>query len=199
MKYSHIVFDADGVLIINNEVFSLKYQRENSLDLNEVQGFYHGVFQDCLVGKADLKEELSPYLSKWKWIGTVDEYLRLWFVTEDNIDNRVVDLIKSLRRQGIKCYLATNQERYRTEYMKENMGFAKLFDKVFSSSDIGCKKPDQKFYEFVDNNIGLNKGGKCNTLFIDDSLSHVEGAKKFGWDTYLYRDFEMLTEYLLSL
>jgi len=32
-------------------------------------------FQPCLVGEADLKEQINPYLEKWGWKKSVDDFL----------------------------------------------------------------------------------------------------------------------------
>ena len=56
-----VIFDADGVLV-NGERFSVIMARE--LETNPVmeKEFFTGPFQECLVGRADLKESVEPYL-----------------------------------------------------------------------------------------------------------------------------------------
>jgi FMN phosphatase YigB (HAD superfamily) len=81
----------------------------------------------------------------------------------------MVQTINNLKKNGIKCFLATNQKKYRTKYMRSNMGFEALFDHVFSSADIGYKKPERKFYEFVLHKIKNEYTiYPCEVLFFDD-------------------------------
>ncbi|MGM0482856.1 MAG: HAD-IA family hydrolase, partial [Patescibacteria group bacterium] len=90
-----------------------------------------------------------------------------------------------------KCCLATNQEKYRTQYMKDKMGFAELFDHVFSSVDIGHKKPEKEFYESVLNEIeDKYRIHYYEVAFFDDSEDNVRAAKELNMNAYVYNDFD---------
>ena len=52
-----------------------------------------------------------------------------------------------------------------------------LFEKAWFSYRIGLKKPDREIFEFVLHDGGLDPS---ETLFIDDTLIHVEGARTAG-------------------
>lgn len=153
--------------------------------------FFKEVFQDCLVNKIDLKKAVEPYLKGWKWTGTVDEFLRFWFESEHHINKKMIDLIKTLRNKNIKCFLATNQEKYRTEYVKNEMGFKNIFDNIFSSAEIGYKKPEREFYEFIFNQINQTEDiTKKEIFYIDDSQDAVDAANTFGIKASLYTNFD---------
>src|SRR5690606_14503864 len=51
------------------------------------------------------------------------------------------------------------------------------FEKVYFSHRIGRRKPDVATFRYVLEENGLKAG---ETLFIDDSPQHIEGAKKAG-------------------
>ena len=192
MKTKCILFDADGI-IINSEKFSIQYQKEFGVSNDEMLPFFNGEFQKCLVGKADLKELVEPWLSKWKWDGTVEEFLEFWFKAEHKIDEEVAEIIEKLKKKGVKCFLATNQEKYRTKYMKKDMGFEGLFDYVFSSAEIGFKKPQKEFYEKVLKELKKKYGIETDEIiFFDDSQGHINEAKKLGIDGRLYKGVEIL-------
>ena len=140
-----VLFDADGVIINTGEQMSQKYVRKFGVDTKDLVDFFGGIFAKCLVGEADLKVEVVPYLKKWGWNGSMDEFLAWWFDAEHCMDKRVIEVIQELKKKGVSVYLATNQEKYRGEYMKMEMGFGKLFDKVFISAEVGHKKPDKEF------------------------------------------------------
>jgi FMN phosphatase YigB (HAD superfamily) len=55
--------------------------------------------------------------------------------------------------------------------------FHSHFEKVFYSSQIGMRKPDAEIFEYV---IRLQNLERDKTIFIDDSIQHVEGAKSCG-------------------
>ena len=79
-----------------------------------------------------------------------------------------------------KIHLESFYEIYHQK--KRTKKFEKYFDKAFYSFEIGLRKPDEECYEWVlkDLNIDPQK-----TLFIDDSINNIEGAKKVGIQTLL--------------
>ena len=99
----------------------------------------------------------------------------------------MIGLIEKLRQNSIGCYLVTNREKYRIEYMRDIMGFGKLFDGIFSSAEIGCKKPQPEFYEAVIRKLGVPK---ADVLCVDDTVSNVDNAKSFGLESHLFVGFE---------
>lgn len=68
-----ILFDADGV-VIRSEMFSNHYQRTRGLLPDDMLPFYKGIFQECLTGKADLKEVIAPWLKTWHWEGRCGKF-----------------------------------------------------------------------------------------------------------------------------
>jgi putative hydrolase of the HAD superfamily len=140
------------------------------------------------VGRADLKEELGKKLDEWKWAGTVDELLDLWFADDANqLNEEFFPVIEDLRARGIGVYLATNNEKYRTRYLTEKRGLGRWFDAVFSSGLIGSKKPEKEFYDHVFANI---KEPKENALYWDDDKEHISIAKSLGINAHLYTTFD---------
>jgi glucose-1-phosphatase len=52
-----------------------------------------------------------------------------------------------------------------------------LFEKTYYSCQMGLRKPDREIFDFV---LKENKLDPLETLFIDDSPQHIEGAKQAG-------------------
>lgn len=182
-----MIFDADGVMIKSETMFSKIYEKEYGIADGTMLPFFEGVFSDCLVGKADLKKELLPYLKKWKWKKSVEDFINFWHTSEHFINHELVEYVQNLRKRGIKCYLATNQEKYRTEYMINEMGFAGVFDDIFSSAYIGYKKPNHNFFQYVMEKINVRKN---EVVFWDDTQGHVDSAKIFGISAEFYMDID---------
>ena len=181
-----VLFDADGV-IINAEIFSHQLERDYKISKDQTLPFFQGVFQNCLIGKADLKEELGKFLPEWGWDKSVDEFLNYWFRSGHSVDEDLVEYIKELKPKGIKVFVGTNNEKHRTEYMINQMGFGQLFDKVYGSGHMGCKKPDHQYFQHI---IDQEKLSKAEVLFWDDSEENIEAAKEFGIKAELYIGFE---------
>ncbi len=198
-KIKCILFDVDGV-VVRAEMFSKQYARAKNISDDEMLSFFTDEFPCCVEGKADLKEVLKEWLSKWKWEGSVNEFLRAWFEAEHKIDERVIEVVEQLRNKGVKCYLATNQEKYRVKYMKEKMKFAEIFDGIFASSEIGCRKPNRQFYEFILRDLRGQCGIQSNEIiFFDDNQKNIDEAKAVGIEAYLYNDFSEFEKIIKKL
>ena len=71
--------------------------------------------------------------------------------------------------------------------------FENCFKKCYYSSEIGLRKPNADCFEMVVNSNGLSAN---KTLFIDDSIQHIEGAKKVGLKTYhLKKNQDLVTSF----
>lgn len=186
MSIKAVIFDADGVVIFPWR-FAEYLAREHKITREMILDFFEEAFKDCLVGKADLRVMLPPFLAKWGWEGPLEDFLIQWFEIDNAVDERVLQVIHSLRESEITCCLATNQERYRVEYMRTVMGFETIFDRLFFSSELGLLKPDPEFFRVIERS--LNLGGQ-NILFWDDSPRNVESARRCGWHAEVYAGFE---------
>ncbi len=191
MNIKAIIFDADGVVINSPEYFSVQYSKEFGIYNESMVPFFKGIFQECVVGKRDLKEILQPILEDWKWNGTVDELLVWWFKSEHYIDQRIIGEIKRLQGKGVKCCLGTKQEKYRAEYIRKKMGFEKIFDELYISCDMGYKKPDKKFFEFIFNDLASKMPIRKEEIMLwDNKEENIAAARELGWQGYLYDSFD---------
>lgn len=57
-------------------------------------------------------------------------------------------MIHELKGQGIQCYLATEQERYRGNYMRDVM-FKDLFDGYYITAELGVSKTEPGFFQMI--------------------------------------------------
>ena len=186
-----LLLDADGVLITGG-MFSAHLEREYGIPKERTLPFFMGPFKECILGNADLKEVLAPHLAEWRWDKGVDAMLKFWFEAEHVINEPLVAYVQTLRKQGIRCYVATNQERHRAAYLLNEMGFSTSFDGLFASAHLGHKKPDKAFYAKVMESLPDVK--KEEVLFWDDSKENVDAAKEFGMQAEVYRSFEDFKE-----
>ena len=186
-----LLFDVDGVLAIGGH-WGKHLERDYGITRTMTQGFFTTNFGACIIGKADLKEELAPYLEQWGWQGTVDEIIAYWFRAEHNINEPLLAYIQTLRSQGLACYMATMQEQYRTTYILQEMGFEKQFDGMFSSAFIGYKKTQPEFYAHILKKLDTMQPEEV--LFWDDSPANVATARSAGLRAEVYTDFADFTE-----
>lgn len=180
-----LLFDVDGVLLVG-EPWSKDLPAAYGITTEMLAPFFKNAFPACLIGKADLKEELAPYLSRWNWPLSVDDFTDYWF-RHYTLDQTLLQHIQQLRQNGIRCYLATQQERYRTDYILHTLGFAHQFDGILSSVDLGFLKNETSFFEAVLR--FLDPCQPAEMLFWDDSATNVTIARSVGLRAEIYSNF----------
>src|SRR5271165_4695598 len=112
-----VVFDVDGVLV---EVrFPTILPDALGISSNDAKEFFSGPFLNCLLGCADLRDALPPYLTKWKWKGSFEEFADFWFEIDSLIHYPALELADRLRAQRLRCFIASTQEELRAEYLEK--------------------------------------------------------------------------------
>lgn len=192
-----VIFDTDGMVIHREMYFSQRFSKEFGVPMKKVLPFFKNEFQLCLVGKADLKEELAKYLDQWEWKKSVDDLLSYWFEHESNLDKKILESVKILRDKGISCYLDSNNEKYRAQYLFENLGLKEFFNGAFSSAELGFLKPQPEFWSAIHERLG--KPDKSEVLVWDDEEENVESAKSFGFHSEFYSGFDGYEKCMQSL
>ncbi len=185
-----IILDLDGVISFRDGYFTDRYASEAELDKSTtITPFFSGVFQDILVGKKDLKEELPKVLKDWKWEGTMDDFLMKWFESEMRINEELLDLLTELKTSHkFRLIVATDNEKYKTEFMINILNEFGIFDRVYSSSELGFKKHDVEFWEELFKKEG--EENRPNSIFWDDDQANVDLANGNGVKSYFYRNNE---------
>ena len=183
-----ILFDCDGPIVKRDKYFSQRLMDLGiKLDNAKIADFFNNEFLLCETGKADLKEELAKRIKTWGWEKSLDELLDFWFSGEAKIDLQMIESIKQLRQKGIECFLVTDQEKYRAEYLWKILGLEKVLDGIYPSYKVGFLKRNVEFWEHVYKNF--NQYSKEEILVWDDEKEIINVAKEFGFNAELYTDF----------
>lgn len=119
-------------------------------------------------------------------------------LTDEQIDNAWFSMILDLPKERIELigllklkynvYLFSNTNELHIELLKkryeEEFGFdifQMLFTKAYFSNEIKMRKPHPESFQWLLNYAEIKAE---ETLFIEDSPQHIEGAKKVGLNTY---------------
>ena len=115
--------------------------------------------------------------------------------------NLPLDRLLSIKRMMCKyqTFLLSNTNSIHISSFKNGLDasewklFESVFNKIYFSYEIGMRKPSAKIFEYVlkDNHLQAE-----NVLFIDDSIQHINAAKKIGIITHHLKDCEDLTTIL---
>lgn len=176
--YEAIIFDIDGVLIDDSAgTFGARKQ--------EIPGFFENEWEACVTGKQDTREALAKYLGG---LAEAEAYQQRWFDYESKLNNSMVNWVKSLKNQPVILAAATNQDKYRSDYLQNSLNFKDLFgERFYVSSVIGVRKPFPEFYIYIQKSLNVLPK---KILFIDDKLENVEGAATLGWHTHHFKSFD---------
>ena len=188
-----VVFDIDGVLV---EVrFPTVLPKALNISSNDADDFFAGPFVNCLMGTAQLRDVLPPYLAKWGWKSSFEQFTDFWFEAESRVHTLTLALAERLRAKGLRCFLASTQEHLRAEYLERKLGVGERFEKAFFSCRLGIRKPDPKFFAAVTAEIGVRPN---QILLLDDQTPNVEAAAAAGWRAALFCIGDSLDALLLD-
>jgi putative hydrolase of the HAD superfamily len=176
-----VIFDIDGVLVQSGRFG--QHLQSLGIDATSLQSFWHGPFAECSLGRADLKQALSPFVERWGYPGTVDDCLNAWFEADSTLNHPLLEEIEQLRAQGLPCHVASTQERHRARYLERVMGLGRRFDRFFFSCHLGVKKPHAEFYRRITTELGAPPS---SLLYFDDQQANVDAARAAGWNAELY-------------
>jgi putative hydrolase of the HAD superfamily len=175
-----VLFDADGVLQRGNGGdLSPRLERALGFLPEPLEPFISDVLdaeRPALAGQAELLDLLEPVLRSWGAPGKARALAELWWHCIEP-DAAVFSVIAQLRRQGLCCVLATNQQRFRADYMRRTLGYEARFDRSFYSYELGCVKPEPRYFEAIVQSLALPAE---QLLFIDDLEPNVLAARGVG-------------------
>ena len=180
-----ILIDADGVIQYAPQDWSDGFARSLAFDnLDQVAKFTLDVFAAetaCLCQIEGFDQALDKVLKAWNRLNFKPSVIETMFAIEPH--NHVMKMIEAVRACGIRCYVASNQQSQRANFMSTKFDYATKFNGELYSCDLGAAKPSQQFFELALEAVGA----KANqTLFIDDRAENVAGARRVGLHSMVY-------------
>lgn len=186
-----LLLDIDGILLLREKYFSEHLAEDYHIPLDEIMPFFHTVMPKCLIGEKDLKEELQKeWLEKWNWQRSIDDLLHYWFEKENRVNT---SLLSELDKLPNKKYLATDNEKYKCDYIWNTLVFKDHFEKLFASSNIYIRKSNPEFFTTVAEKIDIPTS---EIIFFDDDMANVKSAQDAGVEAYFYTSNEDLLKKL---
>ena len=169
-----LLWDCDGVLQHG------RFDWRVRLDSTVRPGFAEQVFRaelPALRGERPLRAVLTDLLEDEGEDPpvTVEDLLGIW--EQFDLDPEAVAVLTAVRRLGVPCLLATNQQDHRVRHMREVRGYDDLVDGSYYSSELGAMKPDPEFFERILEDLDLPAD---RVGFVDDVPANVEAALSVG-------------------
>jgi putative hydrolase of the HAD superfamily len=199
MKYTAVIFDLGGVIIhIDYKATIRAFEDLGHSDFHNVysQAQQAGLFDDLETGKISgqrFVNELLPYLK----VGTSpNKVVSAWNAMIGSVPKERLALLQKVREK-YPIYLLSNTNELHMHAVHRSWNTASekpmsdYFNHIYLSHEIGMRKPNVDIFEYVCRENSLNPS---ETLFIDDSIQHIEGAKSCGLQTFHLTDFELLDQ-----
>jgi len=189
-NYKNLIFDLGGVIL------NLSVQRTldafaslANLAPEFVSQIYHQRSEFIAFEKGELTDiEFRDVLRKLFSATATDKELdACWNAMLLGIPIERIQLLEKLRSR-YQLFLLSNTNSIHEQHFNQlvnrktgHRSLEPLFHKAYYSHTIKMRKPDQEIYEYVltENNMVAHE-----TLFLDDNLLNLEGAKKLGIKTY---------------
>ena len=189
-NYKTIIFDLGGVIL--NIDYSLTEKAFSNLGISDFKSLFSQAQQTALfdnyekgfISSADFRIELKKYLPKNISNSEIDH---AWNAILLDLPKERIDFLKKIKTTHRTFLLSnTNDIHIQTfnQYLQKEFvipNLSSLFEKMYLSYEIGMRKPDVEIFEFV---LNENKLIASETLFIDDSIQHIEAAKRLGMNAY---------------
>jgi putative hydrolase of the HAD superfamily len=177
-RVTAVLWDADGVLqrVPDGAEESMRPALEGLIE--DVDGFLADAYEaerPALAGDVSWLDVLPGLLERWGIGDSYDDLLRVWLSIEPIVETHA--LLRALREAGVRCYLATNQAEHRGVHMRDELGYAALFDGAFYSYEMRVAKPDPAYFRLIVDDLAI---APEEMLFIDDRPDNVAAARSVG-------------------
>ena len=189
-KIKNIIFDLGGVIL--NLDYSKTVNEFKKLGVLNFEDLYSQkkqsiVFDDFEKGKIQPGEFISSINDSENLKIKEIDFINAWNAMLLEIPIQKLEFIEGLK-DDYKVFLLSNTNeihinKFEDDLIKEKMldKFHNCFDKIYYSSRMGKRKPDENCFSQV---LEENKLIPYQTLFIDDSIQHINGAKQLGIQTF---------------
>jgi len=197
---NNIIFDLGGVILnIDYNKTAKAFKSLGIKNHNEMYTQFNQIslFDDLEVGK------ITPafFRTKIKELCKINisdiEIDNAWNAMLLDFPKKRLDLLNELKNKYRLFLLSNTNEIHLIDYQKQlqkkfNLNsLEKFFEKEYYSHVVGLRKPNKEIFEMV---LNENKLIASETLFIDDSIQHIEGAKLVGINTYHLTKGESITD-----
>jgi len=98
----------------------------------------------------------------------------------------IVHRIRTLRNEGYRTAVVTNNVREISKQWRELVPVEELFDVIVDSSEVGMRKPNPAIYLHA--LVELGDIAPDRAVFLDDAPGNVDGARRAGLHAILVDD-----------
>lgn len=188
----NIIFDLGGVILDLNYQATIDAFVE--IGIKDFSSLYSQkeqkqIFDDFEIGKINSNQFISSIQSLTQNYISKDEIIAAWNAMLLEINTKKLDYLLSIKERFRIFLLSNTNEIHISKFegvlakKNELKKFYDCFEKVHYSSRLSLRKPNVDCFKTV---LEINNLNASETIFIDDSIQHIEGAKNCGIKGYLF-------------
>jgi len=190
MEIKNIIFDLGGIFL--NIDYQATIKAFKDLGVTKFEEFFTQANQYHLFDRLDIgkisPEDFRDEFRRISGLPLTDAQIdKAWNAMLGDFPQHKMPMIEMIG-ENYRTFLLSNTNAIHypayTRYLQEVHGYeslAQLFEKQYLSHEVGMRKPNEEIFRFVmeENNLIPHE-----TLFFDDTLQHVQGARKAGLHAY---------------
>jgi len=188
--YQAIIFDLGGVILnIDYHSTVLEFEKLGIQDFNQQfsQLKQTSLFDDYETGRitsADFIHQLKKLLPE----NTSEQaIIHAWNAILKDLPPHRLQILKTVHA-ALPTFLLSNTNDLHIQQFNQYLSatfqiddLAPYFNQLYMSYEVGMRKPDAEIFEHL---LNQEKLIPEKTLFIDDTIIHIETARKLGIQTY---------------
>ena len=189
-EIKNIIFDLGGVIL--NLDYQLTSKAFEQLGVDDFDNYYSkkeqtSLFNSFEKGLISTKDFIKSAKHLFTHNLAENDIVVAWNSMLLDLPEHRLTLLQELKKNS-RLFLLSNTNEIHITFFENEMKkkqqlerFYGSFEKIYYSSRIGLRKPDLRCFEYVlkENNLLAEE-----TLFIDDSIQHIDSATELGLKTY---------------
>ena len=193
MAVEKIIFDLGRVLVKFNvrNLFRKVITTEEEIDyfLQNICTWEWHIQQDLV---QDTSQASAPLVQQFpKYQEAIEAFYGRFLEMIEGTYEKNVKLAMDLKQKGYPIYVLSNFPGDQYDKYEKHNSFLQIFDDKIISGHVGLAKPDAKIYQLAIDKFHLVPE---RSLFIDDKIENIEGAKQLGIQTIHLQNPDELPE-----
>lgn len=194
MKIKNVVFDIGNVLVKWSpyEVLEQLFPQKGAKELYQQM---RPIWIDLNLGKLTEQEAILGYQDLLNVPEKqLADLMQLLKTSQTSLPGSL-ELLKKLHAGNVPLYSITDNVKEIMEYHRLNSNFLHYFSGIAVSAEIGILKPNEKIYRYL---LEQYKLDPAESVFIDDLMTNVEGARAVGMHAFQFISAESCESELIG-
>jgi len=184
-----ITFDLDGVYFPDGKAKFVKAIEARGVAHDEAKRVFADsdeMNKQYKLGKMSDEAFWGWAAREWK-LGLSQREIVEILIDSYSIDSDVEGALKSVRQQGYKTLICSNNFPARVNGLQQRFHFLDNFDAAVFSYEVGAAKPSEIIFKELIRRAGVPAE---SIVFADDNAEKLSGAEVLGIVTFVYEGFD---------